>query len=108
MRLPLGGHGDDGDGRQVTAGGDASRCTLTDSDVVPPSLVAVQVRVLPLVSLVTVVASQADVPTDEGPLEPSNAPLLCMNVICGSTCRSRRKSSIVPSVALQWNFSWSG
>src|SRR5690349_7748695 len=64
--FPLGGHSDDGVGRQLMAGGVASRLTDTDSVDVPPSLVAVHVSVIPLVSFVIVVASQPDVVRDEG------------------------------------------
>ena len=47
-------------------GGVASRFTVTTVDAVPPSLVAVQVSVVPLVSVVIDVGSQPVVVIDEG------------------------------------------
>ena len=56
--MPFGGQSSDGVGMQVRLGDVASRFTVTVSVLVPPSLVATQVNVVPAVSAVTVTVSQ--------------------------------------------------
>ena len=58
ISLPFGGQSSDGVGTQVRLGDVASRFTVTDSVLVPPSLVAMHVNVVPAVSAVTVTVSQ--------------------------------------------------
>jgi hypothetical protein len=56
--LPFGGQSVAGVGVQVKLGGVASRFTVTDSVLVPPSLVATHMNVVPAVSVVSVTVSQ--------------------------------------------------
>ena len=64
--FPLGGHSDEGVASQVAVGGVASRFTVTSRDAVPPSLVAVQVSVVPAVSASIVRGAQPALTIDPG------------------------------------------
>jgi len=56
--FPFGGQSVAGVAAQAIVGAVASRFTVTDFDAVPPSLVAVQVSVSPVVSLTTATVGQ--------------------------------------------------
>src|SRR5438046_5849278 len=78
--FPFGGHSCAGVGVQARIGGVASRLILTDFDVVPPLLVAVQVNVVPALSSVTCRVSQ---------------PVLASTPVCGSLTSQRTVTSLV-------------